>query len=105
MAGCAGGKIMRATIAENAMSRTECGSWFVTIGTDGALNRCIASFEEREQQQHQADEKKDIHEFASGIGADDAKQPGDQRHERNLEEHLASRRGRSFQKANVRLPR
>jgi hypothetical protein len=82
----------------------ECGSWFVSIATDCAPNRCIASSEEREQQQHQADEKKNMYEVAGGIGAEDAKEPYDQQHARNLEEHLASRRSRSFQEATVELP-
>jgi hypothetical protein len=60
------------------------------MGIDGAPGRCIASLEEPNQQQHQADEEEHVHEVATGVRSKDSKQPRDQQYERNLDEHLAS---------------
>jgi hypothetical protein len=72
------------------MKMARIGSWFVCAATSCTPNRCVASPEGGQQQQHQADETEDMNEVAHPVWAQDAEYPRDQQNECDLEQHLAS---------------
>jgi hypothetical protein len=78
----------------------------VSCAISGPIHRTsrgVPRFQERQQQQHEADEQEDVDEIASAIQTDHAEDPDREQDKSNLEEHVASHCSDSLQEANVPL--
>jgi hypothetical protein len=80
-------------------------SWAISGPIHRTSRVGVPCFQERQQQQHEADEQEDVDEIAGAEQTHHAKDPYREQGKSKFEEHVASHRSDSFQEANVPLQR